>query len=352
MDTVQIPQSTTSMESLMWSALDAFQSDNVVVVQNLIDSGLDIHYIIHGKSLLCAAMQVRAHKCAALLIALGLNVNGINAYGETCIGFLSRSKQNYSTSIHFLYNLGGNINICGQNIHPPLVSSCIKGKLSEVQTLISLGAKVNRQSVHKDIYCYPLLQTVVFGKFDVMKLLLEAGAKVNVLDRCGSSALVLSLYFHPSKSMRKKYVPILLQHGININVFNCQQCSAFVLSIVNNDVKLAENLLQLGCHVKNGSGEDERIARNLDIVSNPVTSDILNVMFWGSGSNLRLNVKVVNSHPILSEILEEKLHINLRTKCRLLIRKQLQYDNVNLIYKVDLLPLPRLLKKFLVYDYL
>lgn len=230
--------------------------------------------------------------CAVNLIIAGCPVNQVNSSGNTPMSLAVRDSNFYVTEL--LIERGANVNECLHN-RTALWHVAHKGKEFLVQRLIDANADPN-------VGDPPLVQAARYCSTNSVKILLQAGADVNAIDpRFGTALLVAGcIGSFPIASM-------VLRADADVNTCN----TTFSRPILYN-----ENALMLLF----AAGEDC-----------PYFNSTLGVP---------------------PAIIETRRDFSLQNICRKAIRKHLVITNpkINLFRLVKLLPLPELIKKFLVYD--
>ena len=214
-------------------------------------------------------------------------------------------------------------NINGITVHSAL-GAARKGRPDIVELLITAGAHLSCEN-EDYLFRTPLCEAVQAGSVQCIDLLLKAGADVN-----SDNILFQSKYAIVPFDLRRSPILIprtligirkVLQEGIKVNVKDDNGCNA-----------LTHFLTQL-------DGERREI-----MFGNQIEKFVM-LLFAAGESVDETKVKTVPDH------LKQSTEISLKNICRETIRKHLlQMSDVNLFVRVPLLPLPRLMTSYLLYD--
>lgn len=154
---------------------------------------------------------------------------------------------------------------------------------------------------------------------NIVSMLLNAGAQINVTDTKGLNVLHKAVHFYKCKI---EVICLLLQAGAHVNVYTTDGFNALTLHILT-------------------------------------TGSIINLnvaMLLLAGGELLQTTTIKNSFLSNFEIPrylfpDEENKMTLKYKCRDVIRNQLLYvDKVNLFLKVPKLPLPTMIKKYILFN--
>lgn len=202
------PKPTPTLQSL----IDAINEDNVGVVRDLLDRGVDINALDgNGSSPLVTAVNKCSFAIMKMLLAKGANLEFKTKKGATALmesmGIKSQSGCSNADRI--------------------------------IQTLLEAGANVNAKD--KDG------QTALMrcpGKLAI-KALLDKGAEINAKDNNGLTALMVAVqcnsYFED--------VPTLLSHGADVNIKNTEGKTALILAAMGTYPSISRGLLDKGADV-------------------------------------------------------------------------------------------------------
>ncbi len=297
-------------------------------------------------ALLSFSLEKERFACAEILLANGADVQGIDKHGYTQLMRCCTKEENKSSTIRFLVQHGALVNYSSYTHHTPLVYAIQNNNVINTIALIENGADVN----HVDgVKMTPLLHCAFSGNFDIMNILIDMGATTVCQDAFGSTPLLICLRLYPSK--KACYLSKLTKEHNVINIANDMGYTPLIQSILNNDVNLCQMLLDMGVHIKKDfSMIDREIARALDFSTCTSERHTLNMLYFGAGNALLPHYFMEKTHPIVQEILDDYDKVDLKSKCRKCIRRVLFKQNINLFHRVNMLPLPTLLKSYLLYQ--
>ena len=265
-------------------------------VKILIDSNANLNITDHlcdDALLKSLSGHTKSHQtCSLLLIKAGCLVNQTNLHGNTPLDFAT--MYNRSDIINELITRGANVNHCNNNI-TPLWLAANRGYDNLLKILLDTGADPN-------IGRPPLVASARNSDSSVnsIKILLEAGADINAVDY--GTMMVMG-----TQAGKPEVVKIGLNEGALINISN------IIYSNVNVKSEDAWMLLF-------AAGEK------------------CDYFYCRKGAP--------------QTIIETKTDFRLQNLCRKTIRKHLLITNPkqNLFRLVNILPVPKTIQKFLLYN--
>lgn len=270
-----------------------------------------------------------------------------------------------------------------------LTSASFKGRLDIVKELIAAGVDVNERDIACDT---ALILSSWEGHIEVVKELINAGADVNKV-RCGPGYSALALAAAEDHFL---VVRELIQSGADINKssYSCNNgVTPLIMACANGNVQTVRELIKAGAHLEKTDGQghtpmqvaqlpyttykcdfetvsgrqsflttfgytrehanecetdeseaDETIdRRQLKRLFNRQKT-IVNILIAAGAKYY----KIVTREEYKGEIRLRQM-MDLKTICKLAIREQMRDPEYNLFLKVRELPLPQLLKDFLLY---
>ena len=197
-----------------------------------------------------------------------------------------------------------------------------------IQLLISKGTDVNITSSHH--HYTALWHAVNTNCRQTVELLLNAQANPNI----GHPPIVLAAHYSDSQN----FVQMLLQAGADVNCTDTYGSMLRIAAFMGN-YETVKRGLSAGAQVNNTNTE----------FMNPIIYDESALMLlFAAGDNL----KYFNSNDAPKSIVKVKMDRNLVNLCHHQIWDDLARSSPqqNMFTLVELLPLPELLKKFLVYN--
>ena len=225
--------------------------------------------------------------------------------------------------VKLLIDVGVDVNTTNDDYmsRTALCAAVMKGSAQCTELLINKGADVNTTDRKGRTAVY---NAVHFVRLQCLDLLLQAGADKNITDHEGNILLYLSPILFSAK--RLKCYKIVLHTSVNVNVANNHGLNT-----------LTDFLKRL---------EDDQSYAKLKGPTDAKFEEEFAMLLFAAGETVdETKVRKV------TEYLKPCADISLKNICREKIRKHLlQINQVNLIYKVALLPLPSLMKSFLLLD--
>src|SRR5262245_764792 len=198
-DTDQHQVFGTTKESELQAAIREGDPQKIL---GLIEAGADIHYKCpHGYDALIDAV----YSCAvdhdsgllellALLIAMGVDLSGVSAYGESGLRVLSRLGR--FDAVRLLLNAGADKT---QVEWTPLTEGVALGSIADVRSGLEMGAMLDAKDWWERT---AWLIALLIGDIDKAKLLQEWGADTNVRGRCGRPPLFYAIQGHHPDVLR------------------------------------------------------------------------------------------------------------------------------------------------------
>lgn len=241
-------------------------------VAALIEAGADIRYKgEHGYDALLDAVHsrdvardVQLLELLALLVAHGVDLSGISAYGESGLRVLSRLGR--FDAVRLLLDAGADKSQLGWT---PLMDAVVLGSLADVQAALAKGAALEEQDFwSRTAYLIALLM----GDIAKAKLLRDHGADPSARGRCGVPPLFYAIQGHHPDVLRW-----LLQEGADVHQTNEFGMTALIEAVEDDDLECVEILLNAGADVNAGSdgaplgraGSRDIIMRLLDAGADP-----------------------------------------------------------------------------------
>ncbi|AUD40355.1 ankyrin repeat family protein [Flamingopox virus FGPVKD09] len=141
------------------------------------------------------------------LLDIGFNVNSFDSFGETPLHAATRSGS--IETVNALISYGCIVDIKDNIGSTPLMHACRYKDIS--QLLIEKGADPNISNIHGYT---PLHNAAAYGSVDVVNLLLSYGASIDAKDKIIGSTPLDHGAHHP------EIVKVLLERGANPNIIN------------------------------------------------------------------------------------------------------------------------------------
>jgi ankyrin repeat protein len=231
-------------------------------VSALIEAGADIRYkadhgydalldAVHGRDVL---RDPRLLDLLALLVARGVDLSGVSAYGES--GLRRLSWLGRFDAVRLLLDAGADKRQLGWT---PLMEAVALGSLAGVQAALGQGAALEERDCWSRTAWLIALLT---GDIAKAKLLRERGADPNARGRCGRPPLFYAIQGHHPDMLRW-----LLQGGADVHQTDEFGTTALIEAVLYDDLECVEILLDAGADVEaNPYGTALRRARSREII--------------------------------------------------------------------------------------
>src|SRR5216683_576089 len=228
----------------------------------LIEAGVDIHYkrehgydavidAVHGRDV---ARDTRLLELLALLVAHGVNLSGVSAYGESGLRVLSRLGR--FDAVRVLLDAGADKR---QLEWTPLMEAVALGSLAEVRAALEMGALLEERDWWSRT---AWLIAVLVGDLDKVKSLLEWGADPNARGRCGRPPLFYAIQNH-----HLDVLAWLLDRGTDAYQVDDFGTTSLIEAVECDDLDCVKILLDAGADVEaNANGTALSRARSREIV--------------------------------------------------------------------------------------
>ena len=372
-----------SVNDILMTAIDKSLVDGIEV---LCRYGADVNYgDQYNKNTLSIAVKNHGIESIQKLITLGTNVNMINSDGDTVLTYISRIPGDYIKELQLLVSNGAVVNLLNGYGQMPVHIAVSYDNIETLKELIVLGADVNRRNCLGQT---PLMMASHKGRLACTELLLSSGANPNIQCKTGETALMISLrnvntihctdivnllcritdlnlcningesvLFHAVYHNSMDIIECLVSNGADINVKNILGITPFLLAIGQGYERLAQYFIEMGCEITKRMIDPYwydypplfcSIIMQLDTVTNNDNCEELNKLFFGAGETVNI-YGISHPHCIAIEAMDEECML-LKSAVRRTIRNYLSsISAVNLIYKINNLPLPTSLKNYLCF---
>jgi ankyrin repeat protein len=203
-----------------------------------------------------------------LLVAHGVELSGVSAYGESGLRVLSRLGR--FDAVGLLLDAGADR---GQLEWTPLLEAVALGSLADVQAALARGADLEARDWWERTAWLIALLTGGLGKASLLR---ESGADVNARGRCGCPQLFYAIQGHHPQMLRW-----LLREGADVHQSNEFGTTPLMEAVEHDDLECVEALLGAGAEVgtkANGTAlgrakSREIILRLLDADADPADAN-------------------------------------------------------------------------------
>ncbi|XP_064648812.1 ankyrin repeat and SOCS box protein 13-like [Lineus longissimus] len=344
------------------------------------------------------AMECNQAKCADILLKHGAKPDTEYFRGSE----INLVALEYIDCLEILLKHGAKPDVYNKLGQTPLMKACKECNVSAVKLLLQYGASVNLKFQRFDKKSV-LFYAIFGGNPEIVKLLLDAGADASL--PVDSTTSPLSMAVHHSYAAMSKYqiCQMLLRHGADVDAIDQTfHCSALSTACGRKNVpaKLVRLLLEYGANVNYTDGVSpsplvkylltSRESYDFDVVHTLIKyGAIVHITSPGSDSSqgdpfsvLSGMFNVQNDEDILdilynaTEVLNLDMSLysrdglsrvlwrlaregvsraasnphGLKNSVRLLLRKVLRNCGSHLLTEVERLPLPNILKSYILFE--
>lgn len=338
----------------------AIENNHVDCVRLLLDSGASpnhqyfIGYQLH-------VMNLENIECLEILLERGANPNSLNRCGISPL--MKACREHNIEAVRILIKHGADINaLCSPRFDQksPIHFAIESGNLVTTEILVKEGANLKRT----DKYRYsPLHSAVLRGRADLVYFLILNNAEVDERTDDDCTPLMLAAGT-PELKERKDMIKILLEHGANVNasaqyINYMHPCMSPIVEYMKNcsfnpDKEIILMLLKYGAKV-NIRPDVYRYRRQdpfgiLNYLNNCSCREMLDIFIYAAKSFDKEHIqKAEDLFPYEKKYILRQADTPrpLKHTTRLYVR-DLIYPN--LISRVECLPLPSYIKKYLLYE--
>ena len=284
-----------------------------------------------GNTALMQAAASGSAECVKILINSNAKLDLIDDNGnDALIKSLSEGMDNYGDCSLLLINAGCMINQENKNGKTPLSIAVSYDKVNVINELIARGVNVN--------HCTKNNVTALWTAADkrvenLLKILLDAGANPNI----GRPPLVASV---DHRWYNVEFVKILLEAGADINAVDIYYGTMMLYAAIMGKPEIVKIALNAGAEIN--------ISHKTFHGLYGYNEEALMLLFAAGEECDYFKYSTIAPKTII----ETRKDFSLQNICRKAIRKNLNVTNPkrDLFRLVELLPLPKPIKKFLVYD--
>ncbi len=308
-------------------------------VQSLLRARADVNsaHAATGKASLTLAAQKGYIQIVKLLLEWEANIHAKDVQGWNALFWATFSGQ--TKSMHILLEAGLDVNSFDSVQDTPLMVAIRNNQKEVAHNLLQYGAKVN---CGNQLGITPLMESVTNNNIVLVELLLNKGAHVNQVNAQGMTALHCAAQsFHLNS---QAILMALLLSGADVRIADINMKSALDKAI--------ESLVQCDAYCQLGNPHPEYF----EINEKGGTDRTLFLYAAGATVQQSFIDRIDKNRGIISQIIldDQQLLLALTGLCRRNIRDYLlRYSGANqnnLILSVPLLPLPRKLQDFLLFD--
>ncbi len=227
----------------------------------------------------------------------------------------------------------------------PLMKGLLNNNIEAVKTLVKFSPDLE---ISDYTSCNALMIGALEGLPHLMQLLIDRGSSVNEQDLLGNTALHKAIGRGNTLAAE-----ILIKNHCDLEITNIEGNTSLILAILKKDIATVINILNA---TTANSGQDWY--SRFQLIQSSHSLQLMKVLFLHYSLSawciLYYSIIAQSSHHSNTSFNKEFLKwsagpLTLMDSCRVVIRQQLAYS---LLWKVKLLPLPKLLQRFvLLYDF-
>ena len=337
-------------------------------VELLLQHGANPNTHINTQTPLMAASINSNAKLIRLLIQHGADLNAQDCQGNTALMLAARKKN--VECLQVLISKGANLNLKdNDHFHALLIAQCCQDNDASVSLLIRAGSLVNMANVYNET---PLCYAIDSDREVIFQQLIASQANVNQLIGDGYSPLWLVINSYEQIDQPERYIQTLLQHGASPNIGNYPPLTAAARYSYLSCVQM---LLQGGANI---NAVDPEFGTALSIAGYTGSIQLLQLAWH---HNALINISAImpghspqivdedvllklyatgqkwsyfesNAPDLPTYLTQEQNEKSLKNYCREAIRKNIVQSgrNIDLFREVRLLPLPKQLQMYLLYN--
>ena len=318
----------------------------------------------YGETALIISALYRKPKCLQLLLEHNASIDVQDNEGMTAL--MQAAASGSAECVKILINSNAKLDLIDDNGNDALINSLCEGVYNYCDCsllLINAGCMINHENTHGNT---PLIIAIWYYKINVINELIARGVNVNHCTKNNVTAL-----WTAANKLDENSLKILLDAGANPNIGR----PALVTCVAERypSVECVKILLEAGADInsddvvhgtmmlnaaKEGNPEIVKIALNAGAKIN-TSHNTFDFTYTYNEQALMLLFAAGEewdyfkySREAPKTIIETRKDFSLQNICRKAIRKNLNVTNPkrDLFRLVELLPLPKPIKKFLVYD--
>ena len=360
-------------------------------VKVLLDAGADVNKRDRANmsALCCAAYQLASDNLSKVI---SVTFERFKHMEDMC-----EKTGDYIGCIDMLVKSGADVNNRGVGAETPLTYAVLSGKVETTRLLVELGATVKKCELDQTSHLrkpdeYLLVLPAARGELEMMKILVKAGANVNVTDKegftplmcasaSGSTLQFMNLGLLPPKRKvpktgsslaaswdyyfacnrdespkKPECVKFLLDTGADVNFLDWKSReargqTALAFAVLSDDIRSTKLLLQYGAsmNITYMKGLISLWIKDKDMQWNVMMDsfECMKLLYAAGASYLPTFHRIERRSQR-----EPENRYRLTNLCGETIRKHLLLTrpNSNLFVEVEKLPVPNLLKSFLLYE--
>lgn len=235
----KVDDSLQSSENYRRACRGMMKSDDVLAFQNLIDQGLNVHFIENGNdTLLMDAAFYKSEKIMDLLLTHQVSINETNEVGYTAL-LMAVSEGHIDMALK-LINAGANVYAREQDGRDAFHLAVNNGHTDLVRKLLNLEAYTARED---DWGWAPVHQAARYGFADILELLVEHGADVNQICDDGSTPL-----HYAAGENKIEVIRVLIKHGAALDTLDHYKNSALCIAADQGFLDVVSCLVEHGAN--------------------------------------------------------------------------------------------------------
>ena len=318
----------------------------------------------YGETALIISALYRKPKCLQLLLEHNASIDVQDNEGMTAL--MQAAASGSAECVKILINSNAKLDLIDDNGNDALINSLCEGVYNYCDCsllLINAGCMINHENTHGNT---PLIIAIWYYKINVINELIARGVNVNHCTKNNVTAL-----WTAANKLDENSLKILLNAGANPNIGR----PALVTCVTKSypSVECVKILLEVGADINSDDVDYGTMMLNAARQGNPeIVKIVLNAGATINTSHKTFDFTYTYNEQALmllfaageewdyfkystkapKTIIETRKDFSLQNICRKAIRKDLNVTNSkrDLFRLVEVLPLPKPIKKFLVYD--
>lgn len=313
--------------------ISAVQSNNINMIKNLLNTGININQTYNGLNALQYAIKTKRIKVIKLLIEEGADLGIYNSENESSLEYIFKkfkqrstlsilkimpnvqivddydkctalhfaAKYNYCECIEYLLQRGIDVNGMNSRGQTPMIVAAIHGSHESIELLASHGGDIDRPDKVDNKLWSPIFYAISNSHVRCVDSLIKRRADLNAIDCNGLTPIFYALH-------NLEFVKLLAENGADIN-FPDKSCRTPIFhAVFKRDVPLIELLINLEAtvdhvDVKGWTPLFYAIENGNDQVIQPLLNNCLNAGYVNTKSYSALDLAKQIREPEMRDLI-------------------------------------------------